>query len=310
MSAQKPRILVGVDGTESALRAVRYAALEAADTGGTLLVVHVEPTHLPLPPVRPVEPPLYNDLSREIAEDAAAFARAVASNIEVSGEVANGPVARHLVHASQEADLVVLGTDFGGLGAVWTGRVTTAVAARAHCPVVTVPAEWRPGLHRGRVVVGYKEPDGSLDLLARGFSEASRRGAELVILHAWRLPAAYDDVLGARVLQEEVDEHVEREVEPLIAGLRETHPDVPVTVRTQHSQEVRALVDASLDADLVVVGRSIRHVPVPHLSAASRALVHRAASPVLVVPVLVSDELPDDVVDAVSRLESEGLLER
>ena len=55
MNASEPLpVLVGADGSMSGLRAVRYAALAASSIAVPLDIVHVTPSYLPMPPVRPV----------------------------------------------------------------------------------------------------------------------------------------------------------------------------------------------------------------------------------------------------------------
>jgi nucleotide-binding universal stress UspA family protein len=50
----QPILVVGVDGTDQSLRAVRYAVAEAARTGGWLRLVHAEPELVPMAPMLPL----------------------------------------------------------------------------------------------------------------------------------------------------------------------------------------------------------------------------------------------------------------
>ena len=203
------RVVVGVDGTESGLRATRFAALAARAAGAELEVLHALPTHLPVGPIRPVDPPAFDDLGNDIV-DAATLARVAVPGLSVHPRLVHGSAVRSLVDAAANADLVVLGAQHeGSLAHLWTGRVSLGVGARAACPTVVVPPEWEPDRRRGRVVVGFKEADGSMDALAEAFAEAARRGAELLVVHAWKLPAAYDDIIAARVAEESLRTHAD-----------------------------------------------------------------------------------------------------
>jgi nucleotide-binding universal stress UspA family protein len=308
MNVKHGRVVVGVDGTQNTLRAVRYAALAATAAGADLEVVHVVPLRLPVGPVRPVEPPEFEDLAQSIVQDAAVLARVTVPGLTVHTRLMHGPTVRALVAASSEADLVVMGAQHEGtLAHVWTGRVSIGVAARAACPSVVVPPEWEPGHERGRVVVGFKHPDGSLQQLTDAFAEADRRGADLRIVHAWKLPSAYDDVIGARIAEESYRTHTRETIEPLIADLREAHPGVHVMIEVQHAQPARALVDASHDADLVVLTRPTAHQGVPHLGSTARAVLRWATAPVIVFPVSAEETAPDE---RPLTLERDGALRR
>jgi nucleotide-binding universal stress UspA family protein len=257
-------------------------------------------------------PPDWEDLGRSIVNDAAALARVAAPAVAVHTRLMHGATVRALVAAAGDADLIVLGAQHeGNLVHVWTGRVSTAVAARATCPTVVVPPEWKPdALHR-RVVVGFKEPDGSACLLRAAFTEAESRGADLVIVHAWKLPAAYDDVIGARVAQETYRDHAREIIEPLIADLRAAHPGVRVIVAVPHAQAARALIDASYDADLLVMSCPSAHQGIRHLGSTARAVIRWSTCPVIVYPATSSGELVDDTEDEVPFvLERDGALQR
>lgn len=68
-------VVVGVDGTESGMRAVRYAAAEAERRGAALHVVHVSPSYVPMPPVRPTEPAWLTETGHALLRRAADEAR-------------------------------------------------------------------------------------------------------------------------------------------------------------------------------------------------------------------------------------------
>jgi len=286
MNTTKGRVVVAVDGTDAGLTAARYAALAAQADGAELEVLHVLPIRLPVGPVRPVVPPLFDDVAQQILEDAAVTARVAAPGLRVRTHLAHGATVGSIVAAGRDADLVVLGAQHAtGPGRIWTGRTTSGVAARASVPVVVVPPEWEPGAQRGRVVVGYKGSEGAPGLLATAFAEAERRGAELVVVHAWKLPSAYDDVIGARVAEEEFRSRAHVQMEPLVAELRLTHPEVPVSIEVRHADPARALVDASHDADLIVLPRPAAHQVIRHLGSTARTVLHASTCPVVVAPV-------------------------
>jgi nucleotide-binding universal stress UspA family protein len=139
-AARRPRIVVGVDGSEPARRALLWAAEEARLRDADLEVVHAwqHPTTtfgLVLP--------------ADDREAAAAHARhlldlaveAVAGRgLTVEPILVDGPSARTLIETSAGAALVAVGSrGRGGFSGLLLGSVSGQVMHHARCPVVIVP---------------------------------------------------------------------------------------------------------------------------------------------------------------------------
>ena len=77
MSHAHTPIVVGVDGSEDALRAVRYATLQAQLHETAIDLVHVAPRFAVAPPLRPVVPPAWPELGLAVLHEAATLAREV-----------------------------------------------------------------------------------------------------------------------------------------------------------------------------------------------------------------------------------------
>jgi len=139
------RIVVGVDGSDTASLAVRWAAREAVLRGAALTLVgawEIPSTALGLG-MAAVSEDLVKDLVK-VAEDNVAAAldevRAEAgSAIEVQTAVAEGQAAHVLLDASREADLLVIGSrGLGGFRELLLGSVSQQCAHHSTCPVVIV----------------------------------------------------------------------------------------------------------------------------------------------------------------------------
>jgi nucleotide-binding universal stress UspA family protein len=139
------RIVVGVDGSESARRAVRWAAREARDRRARLELVSA--WHLPsygesLAAVMSAE-----DLMKELIRDAEDLlgeardaARVEAPDVPIETHAIEGQPATVLMEAAEGASLLVLGSrGLGGFRGLLLGSVSTECAHRARCPVVIVP---------------------------------------------------------------------------------------------------------------------------------------------------------------------------
>jgi hypothetical protein len=97
------------------------------------------------------------------------------------------------------------------------------------------------------------------------------------------MAGVYDDIIESRVDLGDWRERAERMFEPLIDELRPLYPDVRVRTEVLHAQPARALVDASADADLILVGRPVHGPTFGHLGATARAVLAHAQCPVEVV---------------------------
>ena len=136
------RIVVGVDGSDVALRALRWAADEARVRGATLEVVHAwELPSLVAPPFTGVslEPGLFEDAGRSVL-DAAVEAVGVDDGLKIDPRLVRGGAARVILEAAEGADLVVIGSrGLGGFAGLLLGSVSHQVVHHATCPTVVVP---------------------------------------------------------------------------------------------------------------------------------------------------------------------------
>ena len=287
-------VLVGVDGSRSALDAVAEAARVAAARRRALRVVHAYVWPLlgvALDPVAGIaaagaidadEGGLRQEADQFLAE-AVAHARQAQPGVQVTGQVVTGPAAPVLLEVARGACLVVLGDrGLGGFSGLLVGSIAIQLAAHAPCPVLVVRGGTHPG---GPVVVGV-DTAGHADLaLGVAVEEAALRGVPLVALSAWRrhLPgraaAATDEGGGSAVARAQEARLVEA-----LAPWRERYPQVTVETVTVPARPAAALVEASERAQLLVVGaRGRGGFTGLLLGSVSQAVVHHAACPVLVV---------------------------
>lgn len=280
-------VVVGVDGSEQSDRAVRFALAEARRRDSGMLLVHAGHETAPmagkLPQFR-VE--AFADVGRRLVDDAERLAFGIDPAIKISKSVRAGNRVGILVDAGAHASVIVLGHRSRSLtDRVLTSSTTTGVAARAHCPVISVPESWIEGSDVGRIVVGVDGSDAAHDALDLGFWEARRRGADLVALHAWRLPMAYEGVGYVATTVEDWMTSAAEEMDKTLIPFRETYPDVKVEVDLQHESAGPALLKATEHADLIVVGRRGHGAPWGiYLGSLARMLIREGKCPVEVSP--------------------------
>jgi nucleotide-binding universal stress UspA family protein len=304
MSTSRKPVVDGIDGSESALRAVRYGVVQAQLLDTSVELVHVTPTYVPMPATRPVVPPSFRETGRSVLRTASSVAGYAAPGRPVHTTLISGSRTTSLLAASQSAAMVVLGTEHRSRRKqIVTGGTIEGVAARARCPVVVVPPEWGDVRPQGRVVVGCKSTRHISGLLQAGFAAAATVGAALVVMHAWRMAGVYDDIIESRFDLGDWRERTARMFEPMIDELRPLYPEVRVRTEVLHAQPARALVDASADADLMLVGRPAHGPAFGHLGATARAVLRHAQCP---VEVLAAVNIPPVTADLV--LEEGGTL--
>lgn len=246
-------MVVGVDGSEPSLRAVDWAADEAALRGVPLRVVyaslweHYEGTSIAEGLAKPDE----QVLAEDIVDTAARRARLRRPELDVRTEV------------------------------------LTEEPEYAQCPMVVVRGthdkQAQAGTY-GRIVVGVGEKPAGSAAVRFAFDEARRRGVPVEAVRAWRWPAreATDDALTAG---EPARLHEQLAVEALDAAFQDVPADVASHRRTVEGPTRSVLVDASRDADLLVVGARRRpgHFGL-QLGRVAHGVLHHSVCPVAIVP--------------------------
>lgn len=138
------QIVVGVDGSEGAQRALEWAVDEASAHGAKLTAVHawsVVYAGGALPYAYNASPIDASDFEKHATEvlDTAIAALPV-HGVAIESHVVCGGAADALLKAAKGADLLVVGSrGRGGFSALLLGSVSHQVAQHAPCPVVVIP---------------------------------------------------------------------------------------------------------------------------------------------------------------------------
>ncbi|MFE0771711.1 universal stress protein [Streptomyces sp. NPDC058861] len=138
------RIVVGVDGSEPALKALKWAAGQAALTGDSLEAVIAWEYPASWATLMPGVPAEFDPerLAAQILDQALADALAPEAAADATRTVVGGNAAQALVDAAKDASLLVVGDrGHSGFRAAVLGSVSTQVAQHAPCPVVVVRGE-------------------------------------------------------------------------------------------------------------------------------------------------------------------------
>jgi nucleotide-binding universal stress UspA family protein len=295
-SAADLGIVVGVDGSSSSNSAVRWAAQEATMRKAPLTLVHVvvTPAWGPTPwllsdmplPVPAEEDRALGEAGRKILDEAIKIAEDGTeddANIEINSELFFSVPVSTLVNLSNQAQMVAVGCrGQNALTRILLGSVSNGLLHHAHCPVAVIhdPAPSAPTRSNLPVVLGTDGSSASELATEIAFAEASRRGVDLVALHAYRdadLPQVLnvqwsgDNPIPPQALADRLTSWLER------------YPDVTIHPRIVCDNPARHLLDESESAQLVVVGsRGRGGFTGMLLGSVSSAVAHAANVPVIV----------------------------
>jgi nucleotide-binding universal stress UspA family protein len=254
-------VVVGVDGSETALSAVRWAAREAETRGAPLRIVHAAP-YVGEPGTPGGAPPALSR-ARQITSMAFTVARHTARDTPVLTEVVRNEPTAALLRAERSGQLLVLGiSTTGAVDELVLAHLTQRVAARSTRPVAVVPRS-RTEDTTGRPVVAVLGLGAAADDHAvAAFAAAAARRADGKL----------------RILETRTGGTPDGD------GWRERFPDIDVQHRSLHAASAVDLLGAAGPTPLLVfaTGRASRFHR--SLGGRSRWLLRHCTSPMVLVP--------------------------
>ena len=288
MSDNTRPVVVGVDGTDAAMGAARWAAAIADTFAAPLHIVHAMPDvgHLLFDAAAGVRTALIaeqHESAETILKSAEEAVRAEFGKLTITTTQFDESADKVLAELSRRARLIVLGcADVSPGAALLLGSTTVAVTTHSSCPVVA----WR-----GDMVAPTDRPillgvDGELTgepAFRTAFELANRLGVTLNAINAWPtrrplggfgLPYLIDwDALEAARWT-----YILTVVEPWT----KEYPSVEVTYFLEPHGASQALLRHAADSQLVVVGSRGRGVLTGALlGSTSLNLLHHSPVPVM-----------------------------
>jgi len=281
-TAHGPRIVVGV-GPEEVESALAFAAAEAVRAGCGLHLVHavdltpMAADHVLLPAVD-----MEAWAAGRLAEAVKIADELVDGAVPVTHELVRGTPVGALVEVGRTARMVVLEhRHLSRLSRIVNRTVAGGVAAHLRVPVVAVPSEWRPDGEQPVVVAGVDVPGRADEVLRAALAEAHARGARLRLVHSWSLPKAYEGTFTA----DEVrgwSASARAEGCAALDRVGDLTAATDADVRVEQGRASEVLVQASVGAELLVIGRHDPLVPIgSHIGPVARAVLREATCPVL-----------------------------
>jgi len=306
-SSTRLPVVAGIDGTDDGIAAAEYAAELAEKLARPLILLHAYRRSPALNPLLPVGDavtprhattavayqPYVASYNAELMREAGTKALTTARNhleprfphLQIRDRLVAGSAAKALIKASRSAHTVVIARNHErSIERFFAGSTSSAVAAHAQCPVVVVPTNWEALATTGRIVVGLDAARDEDAVIDWAFEYASRNRCELIAVHAWEPPITWLDRQGVSITGERQDDGERRLLSEALAGWSERFPDVNVHPLVVTSSPVKALIQASDSADLVVVGaRGQGGMHTLPFGSTARAVVSHATCPTVVV---------------------------
>jgi nucleotide-binding universal stress UspA family protein len=262
---------IGVDGSGPSRAALRWGVRRAAERGAAVVLVNTVDDEWGL-----VGRDAAADAERQavalLGEESARVA-ALGTGVPLTTRVVHGGTAWELARLPRPEDLLIVGTHKTGFlrGRVLGSR-SVQIASAAKCSVAIVPDTTLDSRHD--VVVGVDGSDGTFAAVRAGAREADRLDQDLLLVYA---PSGRSDAA------EERDPQSARLLLSAATVASATADRITVRRRVAHRDPAEALLDASFDAALLILGVSNRH--------ADHALIGSVTHDVLMninVPVLIA----------------------
>ncbi|MGW4772510.1 universal stress protein [Nocardia sp. NPDC004278] len=285
-NAINPPVVVGIDGSETAAEAARWAAVEAVHHRAPLHIVHAIGAQVDFGPNISIDQIDYDVYRQEGAAAVAAaseFATAAAApvgDLDIATFVVEALPIPVLLDRSKDARMLVVGTR--GLGAFrrgLLGSVSTAAARHAHCPVAVIPEPERYSVKRllGPVLVGVDGSPSSITAIEIAFDEAVHRNVAVRAVLTW---TEFNRYIPSADMQEAAEELLSES----LAGYAEKYPDLEVQRVVVEDRPARRLLAESMDTQMIVVGSHGRGgFAGMTLGSVSQAVLHAADCPLIIV---------------------------
>ncbi len=285
-------VVVGVDGSAASRAAIVWAMRDAALHNRPITLVHVVVPVIPTAAGSPGQYAFPADFFRWQEDEAARVldeARAVIADSPheakppaVHAVVHHGGAVATLVDLSKDANMVVVGSrGMGAFSRALLGSVSTGLIHHAHCPVAVIHEEAPAVAADAPVVVGIDGSPASMSATEIAFDEASRRGVNLVAVHAWRDITTMYELPGLD--SEKLEEDARLALSERLSGFDKRYPDVEVHRVVVSDKPARQLIENAKNAQLVVVGSHGRGgFAGMLLGSVSTAVVHTVKTPAIV----------------------------
>lgn len=249
--ASSPAVVVGIDGSPTAVDAALWAVDEAVSRDIPLRLVYA------IDPDNPsgTDP---QDAARDLAAAEVAVRcayTAVESTdkpVKIEVEILHERPGRALLEASRSAAMACVGAmDLRHSAHRRIGSTAAALAASAHCPVAIVRGGHPNSTGQRWVVAEVDESAASNGVLRRAVGEARLREAPLRVLTSWQ--TRFTDVHDTHAVPDG-NRLAKARLDRQVAQWRKRYPDLDVETMAVHGTTLKHLTDKAGSIQLLVVG--------------------------------------------------------
>lgn len=280
-------ILVGIDGSERSQCALEWAAALASKEEGaqlTLLAI-IDPGSARL---AGSDEKILQTAVDNVLGTAQESLTEEYPGISVNVAVGKGDVVEALIAASDDHDIVVLGSHHNKtVGEKVFGAKGLRVASVSNVTTAIIPSDYTKTHDSKGIIVGVGPDDTSNDAVVMGVNMALAFNEPLELVSAWGIPTLISrasEVMGGGL--QPVGEMFQRKIDTLIAQIKEAHPELKVTGRAvEGGSPTQVIMECSEGKRMLLLGTHAR-------SRVSRALfgsvtfgvLSRLEVPTIVVP--------------------------
>lgn len=261
-------VVVGIDGSDAAIRAAQWAVDEVAGTDIPLRLLYVAETN-PNASAREARAALL--AAEEVVHDAYSAVAGMDKPLKVETEVVHGHTVQALIDASRSTRLLCVGdTGAGQHPDAWLGSTAKELAQSGHCTVAIV-RDARVATDGDWIVVLTDESPDGIDVLELAIHEARHRHAPLRAVKAAQSRSGRGDrdlAIGGSHIKRCIDSYpgVEVDTVPLQGSFLDylaeyAAPIQLVVVGAARTDELQQLLGAAgaralhdIDFSLLVVG--------------------------------------------------------
>lgn len=250
-------VVVGIDGSPTAIHAAQWAVDEAVSRSVPLRLVCVTKAK------HPSADDYYEDIhhAKTSLRAAQAEVEAAAKPVKVETAILNGPAGPALVEESRDAEIICVGSvGIGRYARSILGSTATDLAEKAHCPVAIIrPQDEQPRHAINWVVVEVNEQLGNEAVVKVAIQEAKLRQAPILA------------VGNGHGLEGKVDDW------------KLHHPDVHIYPVSSEADVARFLKNHDERVQLAVIGGSQAGELAQIVGPYGRPVFHHTVSSVLIV---------------------------
>ncbi len=284
-------VVVGVDGTDDAIAAVKWAAQYASAVSAPLRIVHAvavldlflgEALVMNARAIREER----DERGREILRAAEDIVRQDHPGLRVTVSMPEGPVADILARASTTAHMLVLGCRrSGAVHDLVVGSDTIRITRRSHAPVLLHRApHTERDLSQDPVIVGVDQSDNSARAAELALEMARVFKTRLVVTRFWQPPIGVGSAVGV-IDWQALEDSESTALSEWVGRHLTDRAGVEVETACRMSNVAVGLRAMSAAAQMVVVGTRGRSVMAGLLlGSVSQNMIHHAECSVLVVP--------------------------